>query len=271
MFIVADQVGQRLSNFFIYTWELFKVFYLSIRSTIVGRAQSLRTIVGVISAQIYFTGYQALPLISVLSIATGAIVVMQSTSQFNILGGGAAIGQLIVLVVVREVAPLLTALIVIARSGTAVASELGNMKANREIESLTSMGIDPLSFIVFPRLFGGVISVICLGFYFVLGAMLGGLLVAKGIQGLPVSYYFDSLTVAFTKADVFLFLAKVTFSGSIIFTIASYQGLQVKQGPHEVPQVTTKAVMNSIISVIVFNLTLTSLFYLHHLMALGVI
>jgi phospholipid/cholesterol/gamma-HCH transport system permease protein len=271
MLAAADHVGRKLTQNILYAWELFKVFYLSVRATIVGQKQSLRTIVSVISSQIYFTGYQALPLITGLSLATGAIVVMQSTSQFNILGGGGAIGQLIVVVVVREIAPLLTALIVIARSGTAVASELGNMKANREIESLTSMGIDPLSYIVFPRLCGGVISVVCLGFYFVLGSMLGGLLVAKGVYQLPLAFYLDSVTVAFTKADVFLFLAKVFFSGSMIFTIASYQGMQVKLGPHEVPQVTTAAVMNSIIMVIVFNLTVTSLFYLHHLMALGVL
>src|SRR5690606_15162446 len=158
MLVLADNIGRKLIHSLLYAWELFKVFYLAFRSTIVSRAQSFRTIFGVVSAQIYFTGFQALPLITVLAFATGAVVVLQSTSQFNLMGGGNAIGQLIVLVVVREVAPLLTALIVIARSGTAVASELGNMKANKEIESLISMGIDPQSFIVFPRLLGGIVS-----------------------------------------------------------------------------------------------------------------
>lgn len=267
---MADQLGGGVFGSFRYSWQLLNMFYISSRSAIVGRKQSLRTIFSVVCSQIYFTGFQALPLISILAVASGAVVVLQSTSHFNIFGGGGSIGQVLVSVVVREIAPLLTALIVIARSGTAVASELGNMKANREIEALESLGIDPLSFIVFPRLFGGVISVVSLSLYFVMGSILGGLLFATVLYDIPMNFYIDSITDAFTRADVFLFLAKVLFSGCIIFTISSYQGLSVKSGPHEVPQVTTQAVMNSIISVIVFNLSMTLLYYLNQLSSLGV-
>ncbi|MCB0342491.1 MAG: ABC transporter permease [Pseudobdellovibrionaceae bacterium] len=246
------------------------MIYLSVRAAFVDQAQGMRTIFSVISAQIYFTGFQAMPIVTSLALASGGIVIMQSTAQLNLLGGVDNIGNLLVVIIVREVGPLLTALIVIARSGTAVASELGNMRANREIDALEVMGIDPLSYIVFPRIFGGVISVICLAFYFVAIALLGGFVVSRLTTEMSFAFYIDSLAQAFAAEDVLLFLLKNTFSGAIIFAICSFQGLSVKKSPHEVPQVTTKAVMKSIIYVIGFNLTVTTLFYLNQLRKLGV-
>jgi phospholipid/cholesterol/gamma-HCH transport system permease protein len=259
---VVDSLGRRTLSIFEYSWKVFLTLYLAFRATVFHRAQGFRTILGVVGSQIYFTGYQALPLISVLAMAVGGVVVMQSGSQFNLLGGTSFIGQLMVIVVVREVGPLLTALIVIARSGTAIASELGNMKANREIEALETMGINTSSFIVFPRIAGGIISVVCLAFYFIAAAMIGGYLMARITQNVPLDFYMDSIAQAFAEADVYLFLLKIVFSGAIIFTVCCYQGLQVTQGPHEVPQVTTKAVVNSIIYCMGFNLAVTTIYYL---------
>lgn len=254
-----------------YTCEVLMMIYLSMRAAFFDQAQGLRAIFSVVSAQIYFTGFQALPLISVLALATGGVVILQASSNLSLLGGGAMLGNLMVAIVVRELAPLLTALIVIARSGTAVASEIGNMRVNREIEALEVMGIHPLSYVVFPRLIGGVVSVICLAIYFTLTACLGGFLVNSLIHNLSFDFYVDSLARAFSSVDVGLFFLKNAFSGLIIFVICCYQGLLVKQSPHEVPQVTTKAVVNSVIYVVLFNMTVTILFYLGRLIAMGVV
>ncbi|MBK8200769.1 MAG: ABC transporter permease [Bdellovibrionales bacterium] len=246
------------------------MIYLAVRAAVYDQAQGIRTIVSVISAQIYFTGVQALPLISVLALASGGIVIMQSNMQLSLLGGNDMIGNLLVIIIVREISPLLTALVVIARSGTAVASELGNMKVNRETDALEVMGINPLSYIVFPRLLGGILSVLGLSFYFIVVALLGGFLVTSLVHDLPFIFYSESLAQAFTGEDVLLFLAKNTFSGAIIFVVCCYQGMLVQSGPEEVPQFTTKAVVNSIIYVTVFNLGTTTLFYLNQLRKLGV-
>lgn len=267
----VDLAGRKFVGSFEYTANVLLMIYLSIRAAIVDQAQGWRTVLGVIATQIYFTGWQAMPIITVLSLASGGIVIMQSSMQLNILGGGNMIGNLLVAIIVREIAPLLTALIVIARSGTAVASELGNMRVNREIEALEVMGINPLSYIVFPRLIGGIISVICLAFYYIAIALIGGFLVTKLVHSMPFSFYVESLAQAFSKEDVLLFLLKNTFSGAIIFVVCCYQGLLVQRSPHEVPQMTTKAVMNSIVYVIGFNLAVTTLFYLNELMKLGLI
>lgn len=267
---LVDSMGSRLINIGKYTLRVLFMIYFSIRAAVYDQAQGIRTIVSVISAQIYFTGYQALPLISVLALASGGIVIMQSSTQLSILGGNEMIGNLLVIIIVREIAPLLTALVVIARSGTAVASELGNMKVNRETDALEVMGINPLSYIVFPRLVGGVLSVLGLAFYFTMIALLGGYLVTSLVHDLPFVFYVESLAQAFTAEDVLLFVAKNSFSGAIIFVVCCYQGLLVQNGPEEVPQFTTKAVVNSIIYVTVFNLGTTTLFYLSQLMKLGV-
>jgi phospholipid/cholesterol/gamma-HCH transport system permease protein len=245
--------------------------YLAFRAAVFDQAQGMRTVVGVVLSQIYFTAWQAVPLITVLALGSGSIVIMQSTTQLSLLGGTAMIGDLLVAIVVRELGPLLTALIVVARSGTAVASELGTMKINRETEALEAMGIHPLSYIVFPRLLGGLISVLSLAVYFNFVALVGGYLFSRLMMDLPFHFYFDSLAAAFEFEDIGLFILKNGFSGIIIFVVCCYQGLSVQQSPHEVPQVTMKAVVNSIIYVIGFNFLVTAVYYIAKLKSKGIL
>lgn len=270
MFGVLDGWGRKFIFILNYTLELLLMTYLSIRAVVLDETQGWRAVLRVVSAQIYFTGFQALPIISALALASGSIVIMQSNLQLNLLGGNEMIGKLLVVIIVREISPLLTALVVIARSGTAIASEIGNMRVNKEIEALESMSINPLSYIVFPRLIGGWISVVCLAFYFIVVALVGGFLVTKLVHDMSLEFYANALAQAFTKEDVILFLVKNTFGGIFIFVICCYQGFSVGRSPHEVPQATTKAVMNSILYIMGFNMIVTSLFYLNQLFSLGV-
>lgn len=264
-------LGRTITKNIEYTLRVLLMVYLSIRAAVLDQAQGLRTIVNVILAQIYFTGWQALPLISVMALTTGSVLILQSMANLSLLGGTQMIGNFLIIMVVREAGPLLVALVVVARSGTAVASEIGNMRANREIEALESLGINPLSFIVFPRVVGGVLSVVCLALYFNVLALIGGFFLTRFLQDMPFSFYLDSLMRGFAKEDLFIFFAKNSFSGMIIFVVSCYQGLSVKKSPHEVPQVTTQAVVNSVIYVMVFNMTVTALFYLNQLRNLGVV
>lgn len=271
LFQRIDSIGRFITTNLEYTFRVILMVYLSFRASIYDRAYNVRSLFSVIATQIYFTGWQAITLITVLALTTGSILIIQALSNLSLLGGTEMIGSFLIVVLTRETVPLLTALVVIARSGTAVASEVGNMRANREIEALESMGINPLSYIVFPRVLGGVISVLCLAFYFNLIALVGGFFLTKFIHDMPFSFYMDSLSRSFAKEDVMIFLLKNGFSGMIIFVVSCFQGLSVKKSPHEVPQVTTQAVVNSIIYVTVFNLTVTALFYLNQLRQLGVI
>lgn len=266
-----DLLGFKFINQIRYTIDLFLMVYLSLRSALKDQAQGLRSVFCEVSAQIYFTGWQAMPIITVLALASGSVVILQSQLQVNFLGGSGMVGKLLVAIIVREVSPLLTALVVIARSGTAVASELGNMRVNNETEALRVMGINPLSYIVFPRIMGGYLSVLALAFYFIIIALFGGFLATSFIHDMSLNFYLNSLAQSFEVEDVLLFLLKNSFSGIMIFVICCFQGLSVKKSPHEVPQVTTKAVMDSIIYVISFNMIVTVIFYLSQLRKLGVL
>ncbi len=127
----VEDLGRSITTNLEYTFKIFLMVYLSFRAAVLDHTQGLRTIFSVLSTQIYFTGWQAMPLITILALATGGILIIQGMSNLTLLGGTEMIGNLMVLVLVREVGPLLTALVVIARSGTAVSTEVGNMRANR--------------------------------------------------------------------------------------------------------------------------------------------
>jgi phospholipid/cholesterol/gamma-HCH transport system permease protein len=270
MVSVVDRLGQHVSQNLSYIYQLFLLTYLSFRSTLVSQSQGWRTLYGVISAQIYFTGYQAMPLIGFLAIGSGALIALQSM-QMTLFGGIDYVGKFMIMIVVRELGPLLTALIVIARSGTAVASELGSMQVNKELDALKSIGINPLSFVIFPRLVGGVISVICLSFYFVLFATVSGALVCRSLKGMPFDLFFTSLSQAAGLSDVIIFIIKNLMGGLIIFSVCCYQGLQVEKSPHEIPQATTKAVVKSTVYVLLFNMILTLYFYLDTISMIGLL
>jgi phospholipid/cholesterol/gamma-HCH transport system permease protein len=271
---LADQYclswGRRLTAQLESTLNASLMAYLALRETLRDHTQGARTIFSVLAQQVYFTGFQALPLISILALGSGALVILQSTTQLALVGGPQMMGSLLVIIVVREMGPLLTALVVIARSGTAVASEIGNMRANREIEALEVMGINPLSYIVFPRLAGGVISVLCLAVYFNLIALIGGYLFVQclpfaAVKSVSLSFYLDSVLQAFDSSDLWLFFLKNTFSGVIIFVVCCHQGLCVRKSPTEVPVMTTQAVVKSIVHVVGFHLTVSAFFYIHQL------
>lgn len=265
-----DSLGRFFTRNIEYTARVFVMTYLTLRATLLDKSQGFRQIIGVISSQIYFTGWQALPLVSVLALAVGAVFILQSTANLSIFGGTQMIGQFLTLMILREAGPLMVALVVIARSGTAVASEVGNMRANREIEALESIGINPLSYIVFPRVVGGILSVLGLAFYFNVIAFFGGYVLTMFIHDLPFTFYLDSLAQGLNQTDIILFVAKNGFSGMIIFVVSCFQGLQVKRSPHEVPQVTTTAVVHSIIFVVIFNLIVSGLIYANQLKNFGV-
>lgn len=262
LLLPCDWLGQRVMQHAYLLTKLTKLVYLSVRTAMVEQFHGARSRISVIAEQIYYTGWQAMPIIFPLALVTGAVVIMQSASQLNIIGGRENIGRLLVVVLIRELAPLLTALIVIARSGTAVATDIGNMRANYEVEALEAMGIHPYGFIVFPRIVGGMISMICLSFYFTIIALYGGYLVTTPFIDLNLTLYFSSLDEALHVRDYVLFIIKTLASGLFIFAISSFYGLNVKHSHHEVPIATTGAVMKCLSYVIFFNLGATFVFYL---------
>ena len=128
--------------------------------------------------QILFTGFEALNLIALIGLVIGGTIIIQGISVFENFGQGYFFYTILILIITRELGPLLTAFIIIARSGTSISTELGYMVVNHEVEALESIGILPIRYLVVPRVYAVVISLFCLNIYFNIAGLIGGYLVS---------------------------------------------------------------------------------------------
>ena len=211
--------------------------------------------------QIYFTGNQSFQLVSFIAIITGSLAVLPVSTGLSLFGQAEMVGRILIAVILREIAPLFTAFIVIARSGTAIASELGNMQVNKEIDSLKAMGIDFPCTVIFPRIASGIISLFCLNFIFTIMSFGGGYLISNLIHPFPFNSYLYSLANNLTPIDILTTTLKCIGSAFFIFILSCSWGLSVKKSSHEVPQVTSTAVVWCLATVMVWNLLMSIISY----------
>jgi phospholipid/cholesterol/gamma-HCH transport system permease protein len=163
--------------------------------------------------------------------------------------------------ITRELGPIITAIIVSGRSGSAFAAEIGSMKAAEEIDALISMGINPVRFIVIPKLIALMLMVPALTIFSDFIGILGGFILSVTVLEIhPVNYFQQTMNALLVK-DVMTGLIKAWAFGIVITTVGAYQGFKVTGGAEEVGRRTTAAVVASIFLVIVFDLFFTTLFY----------
>jgi len=218
-----------------------------------------QTVQRVIVAQIMYTGVQALSLVSIIAFLLGGIIVIQANLMAPT--DGELLGKILVAVVLRELAPLLTAIVVAGRSGTAMATELGNMKVNSEVLALSSLGIDPPRYIVLPRLFASVVSVLVLMIYFSVVAIFGAFVLAQLTANATWGSLYSGVSRGVMPFDLGLFLLKGVGLGTIVGWLCCHYGLQVKSSPTEVPQKASRAVVMSLLCGVVYSTFVTALFY----------
>lgn len=224
-----------------------------------GRA-ARATVRGIALTQILFTGVQALSLVSIIGLLIGATIIIQ-TSLLAPGAGGEVLGRILVAIVIRELAPLVTAIIVAGRSGTAIATELGNMKVNQEVDALASLGIDPARYIVWPRLIAAMVSVLVLTIYFSAVAVGGGYVVSLLIASPTLQSLRVGFAAALVPADLALFLAKGLGLGLIVGWLSCHFGLKVQSSPTEVPQQASRAVVMALLGCVLLNTAITAAFY----------
>jgi phospholipid/cholesterol/gamma-HCH transport system permease protein len=217
------------------------------------------TVRRVIITQIQYTGVQALSLVSVIAFMLGASIIIQSSLMGS--ADGEILGKVLVAVVLRELAPLITAIVVAGRSGTAMATELGNMKVNSEVLALSSLGIDPPRFIVLPRLVATVVSVLVLMIYFSVVAIFGAFVFAQLTASASWGSLYSGVSRGVMPFDLALFMIKGTGLGTIVGWLCCHYGLQVKSSPTEVPQQASRAVVMSLLCGVVFSTFVTAVFY----------
>jgi phospholipid/cholesterol/gamma-HCH transport system permease protein len=198
--------------------------------------------------QIVRSGVTLLPMTSFLALALGLLIIGQTMSVLTRVGAQGFLGTVLVTVVVRELAPLLTAVLVLCRTGAATVVELGTARALGEVEALEVLGIDPIHYFVFPRLVGMAVGTFALTVYLVIGAILSGIVWAF-VQGLPLSFtdYFRQLAAALTAFDFLLLAFKSLGFGIAIAVTTCYCGLAQPISFGQVSTVTVRAVGQSII------------------------
>jgi phospholipid/cholesterol/gamma-HCH transport system permease protein len=258
---VISWIGRQTSHAVAYASEVLYLGYVALKEIFAASPRERGETYRIIARQVIFTGVDALPSTTFIALMVGLIVIIQAGTTLPQVGAGALLAQIIVLTIVRELGPLITAFIVVWRSGTAISTELGNMRVGKEITALEAMGISVTRFIVMPRLVGAIIAMICLTVYFDLVAVVGGFLVAKSKLTIPLGVYFEDIGNTLSLADLLITLIKAVLFGFTIAVICSYHGLLVEGSPTEVPQQTTRAMLNTVTICLVLDIVVTVGFY----------
>ena len=207
-----------------------------------------------ISSQIYRAGVRLMPMVTFLAFALGLVVIGQTVSILNRVGATNYLGLVMVTVIVRELGPLVTALLVLARVGTAIVIELSTNRATGEIEALEALGIDPVHYLVMPRVIGLSVAIFSLTIYLIIIALCAGYLFAF-IQDVPLrpADYFNQLAGSLTWQDFALLALKTIAFGAIIAVVTCYWGLAHPVRLEDVSNVTTSAVVESVIACVVLD------------------
>jgi phospholipid/cholesterol/gamma-HCH transport system permease protein len=240
-----------------YFWFTRKVFISATHL----RGKHLDTFVRVVINQVRFTGAQALPMLSVIALSIGATTIIQAITFLPKLGQENFIGNLLRLVIIREVGPLITAIIVLARSGSAITAELCTQKMHREIDAMEMMGINPYLIMVLPRLAAGIISLVLLIIYFDVIAIIGGYLISLLVTSFPFSIFVDHIAGSITMTDLISTFFKSVVSGMVIPLTCTYYGFK-PESLFQIPIFVSKAVIRSLFIVFILNAFLSVLFYL---------
>jgi phospholipid/cholesterol/gamma-HCH transport system permease protein len=216
----------------------------------------------VLVMQILFTGVEAIGISTALAIGIGAIVNIIGTSLLPQFGQMRLMYVVLIAIITRELGPLLTAFIITARSGTAIATELGGMVVSHEIEAYLAVGIDPISYLAVPRFLGVTISTFLLSIYFNFFGLLGSYAVLRLITPLPFAEYYQGLVTTMRGVDVVAGLIKSLVFGALISLVSTYQGFSVARSSTEVPQAGIRAVGQTVVSLIVADAVITAVSYL---------
>jgi len=196
------------------------------------------------------TGVDALPIVALISFLLGLIMAFMSAVQLQQFGANIYVASLVGLAMTRELGPIMTAIIVAGRSGSAFAAEIGTMKISEEVDALFTMGFDPTRFLVVPKVIASVIMVPILTLFSDVFAILGGLLVGISMLDLTVNSYIAQTIKTLTLFDVFFGVLKSAVFALLIAGIGCLRGFQVRGGAASVGEATTSAVVSSIFLII---------------------
>jgi len=211
--------------------------------------------------QLYVTGIRSLGVITVVAIFTGMILALQTGIELRRFNQEVNIGTAVMVSMLREMGPFMTGLILAACVGSSMAAQLGTMTVSEEIAALEVMSIDPVRYLVMPRLLAMAIMTPMLAFYTCIMGVLGGGLVGMTQLGVPWVKYIENATRFADTKDLYVGLLKALVFGVIITIVSCHEGLSTTQGAVGVGLATRKAVIVSFLLILIIGYFITRLFY----------
>ncbi|MCP9448315.1 MAG: ABC transporter permease, partial [Nitrospira sp.] len=198
-------------------------------------------------------GVRALPITGLLTFLVGVVIAYQGAEQLRKFGTNIFIVDLVGISLLREIAPLIVAILIAGRSGSAYAAEIGTMKVTEELDAVRTLGISPINLLVLPRTFALVLTLPLLTVYADILGVFGGMLIASGQLNVSFTEFLDRFEEAVAVRHLLIGLAKAPFFAVIIALVGCYQGFQIRGGVDDVGRHTTISVVQSIFLVIVFD------------------
>lgn len=210
--------------------------------------------------QCYVIAIQSLPIVCITALFTGMVLALQSSVALSRFGAGPYVGSLVSLSVVRELGPVLTALMVAGRIGAGIAAEIGSMRVTEQVDAIRAMGADPLQKLVLPRMLAATFALPLLTVVAIFLGVLGGGLICSFQLHITPNFYLQSVTTTVTVEDLLSGLSKTFFFGWIIAMVGCHAGLTTQGGTEGVGKATTRSVVVASISIFVADFFLTKVF-----------
>lgn len=211
--------------------------------------------------QMVLMGVDSIPIISLVALSVGMVLALQAAYQLKQFGAVIYTGSLVSVSMARELGPLIASIIISGRIGARMAAELGTMKVQEEVDALTTMGLDPIRFLVAPRCLALVIMLPCLAIITDAVGMFGGFVIGTLGVGINPDLYINKNFDALVLKDIYSGLIKSGIFAVLIALVSCHEGLSVEGGAEGVGKATTQAVVTSIVLIIVVDCLATAVLY----------
>jgi phospholipid/cholesterol/gamma-HCH transport system permease protein len=205
-------------------------------------------------------GTNALPIVALISFLMGMIMAFQAAMPMRQFGVDIFVVNLVALAITRELGPLMTAIVLAGRSGSAFAAEIGTMKVNEEVAALTTMGLSPVRFLAVPRVLAGIVVTPVLTIYSMAIGVAGGLFVMM-MLGFPLATLLHQLSGSLKIDDVLAGLIKSFFFGAVVAGVGCMRGLQTGAGAAAVGDSTTRSVVTGIFLIVLLDAVFAVVYY----------
>ncbi|MFZ0889445.1 MAG: MlaE family lipid ABC transporter permease subunit [Candidatus Binataceae bacterium] len=209
--------------------------------------------------QIREIGADSMFLIVLIGAFTGMVLGFQGYTTLRRFGSEGALGTVVALVLVRELGPVLAALMVAARAGSSMAAELGSMQVTEQIDALTVMAINPVQYLISPRMLAGVFSLPLLTAIFDAIGILGGYAIGVGMMGAPGASYFNGIAQNLGSRDIMMGIYKALVFGLVVTCVCCYKGYHAERMATGISRATTDAVVLSSVLILAWDYFLTSI------------